>query len=72
MEYFDKQQSDQLTLAFNQIEEIIGEPLCSSARKYSAYWYPSKTHTITRCWIENGFTVTKVDIKAEIITFEKS
>jgi len=69
--FFDTSQEKGITLTFNQIEELINNPLCASARKYHAYWYPSQTHTITRCWVENGYRTAQVDLGAETITFEK-
>lgn len=70
--FFDKQQDIRITLTLNRIEELIGEPLCMSARRHHAYWHPSPTHTITRCWVDNGYRTVHVDLAAEQITFEKA
>ncbi|MEG0371041.1 MAG: hypothetical protein RR645_01975, partial [Clostridium sp.] len=59
-EYFKQCNSEFVELTFQEIEEIIGGKLCESAYKYSGYWYPSKTHTITNAWVNVGYKLNKV------------
>lgn len=69
--FFCSSTEKQITLSFKQVEEIIGQELSTSAYKYSAYWHPSKTHTITKAWINAGYRLVNVDIKEELAFFTK-
>jgi len=66
--YIKKQNTDSLVLTFSKIENLIGKPLCFSARNYDAYWRPSPTHTITRCWVDFGYRTANVNLRDETIT----
>lgn len=57
MNYFQSLEVNKVTLTYDDIEKIIGFKLPKSAYQYSAYWSKSKTHTITRSWIENGWNI---------------
>lgn len=69
--FFCSSSDIQIVLSFERIEEIIGHELSPSAYKYSAYWYPSKTHTITSAWINAGYWLDNVDIKEQQAFFTK-
>ena len=69
--YFDTLRDQRITLTFSRIEELIGEPLCASARKYNDWHQSPPTHTITRCWVDNGYRIDGLDLVAETIIFEK-
>jgi hypothetical protein len=58
MKHFENLKVNNLTLTYEEIENIIGFKLPKSAYQYNAYWRESKTHTITRAWIENGWKIT--------------
>ena len=60
-----------ITLTFGQIEEIIGVPLCQSARTYSAYWHTSKTHMLPLAWEDAGYILHDLDMTNELITLIK-
>ncbi|MGL4449983.1 MAG: DUF7662 domain-containing protein [Sarcina sp.] len=45
--YLSQIDNSEVKLEFKKVESILGEKLCNSAYKYSAYWHPSETHTIT-------------------------
>lgn len=66
MNYFKNQSSSSVTLTYAEIEGICGFKLCESAYKYEAYWGVSKTHTVTRAWIENGYKVNEVKLGKHI------
>jgi len=69
--YFDSLSEDSVVLSFSFIEKINAEPLCSSARKHIQYWHPSPTHTITRCWVDNGYKMVGVNLTTEEVSFRK-
>jgi hypothetical protein len=61
-----------LQLSFRKIEEIIGDSLPESARKYSAWWAnDAKTHPQGRSWVEAGWKVESVNIEKEEVVFKK-
>lgn len=70
-QYFNKIKDDELTLTFDHIEKILGEKLSNSAYKYPAYWSHSETHTITKCWLENGYRIAHLNLKEQNVTFKK-
>ncbi len=71
-DFFYELKEDEITMTFNRIEKIIGEKLPDSAYKYPAYWSPSETHTITKCWIEQGYTILHLSMNLQQITFKKN
>lgn len=70
MNYFKNQSSENITLTYEEIEKICGFKLCESAYKYEPYWAYSKTHTVTKAWIENGYKVNEVKL-GKYINFVK-
>lgn len=67
--YFSNLKGDYKKLTFEEIEKIIGFELPTSAYKYSAYWHPSKTHTICGSWDEHGWKMIGVKL-GEYVEFE--
>lgn len=70
MNYFKNLDGNKVILTYDDIEKIIGFKLPKSAYEYNAYWRESKTHTITRSWIENGWKI-KVLKLGEYLEFTK-
>lgn len=70
MSYFKGLSKNKLRLTYIEIEKIIKFKLPDSAYNYRAYWNESKTHTITRSWIENGWKITEVNL-GYYIEFER-
>ncbi len=62
---------DTITLKFSDIEKNIGEDLCSSARRYHAYWRLSKTHMLPQAVDDAGYCVDSVQLADEIVVFRK-
>lgn len=60
MKHFEKLEGNKVLLMYDDIEKIIGFKLPKSAYQYNAYWVASKTHTITRSWVENGWKITEL------------
>lgn len=58
-----------IELTFEQIEDILGIKLSPSAYTYGAYWYLSPTHTFPRTWLNAGYNMDKLDIRAEKVSF---
>ena len=69
--YLKTHDRSRIILTFEEIENILGVPLCKSARKYIAYWQPSATHTLPNLCLEAGYIITDVDLRNEKVCFEK-
>ena len=72
LEHFLKKQDKQyLLLSFEEMERIIGEKLCPSAYKYTAYWHPSKTHVLPNLIIECGYKIVEINLPSQLIKLQK-
>ncbi len=56
-DYLRRETRTSLYLSFEEIEDIIGQPLCPSAHKYIQYWNPTKTHTLAVMIYDLGFKI---------------
>jgi hypothetical protein len=59
----------QVTLTFEEVEQILGHPLPSSARRYSPWWQGVSWHT--RRWQKLGWRVS-VSYAYRTVTFTKA
>ena len=64
-DYLRAHNVSQIVLTFEDIESILGIPLCKSARTYDAYWRPSATHMLPNVCLETGYKITDLDLKNE-------
>lgn len=55
-------------ITFSTIEEMIGQSLCKSAYKYSAYWHDDGVHRFAKLIGEAGF-VAKPDLDNKRVRF---
>ena len=69
--YLKHNGSASITLRFSDIERIIGEELCPSARKYHAYWHLSKTHMLPQSVDDAGYQISSVDLSGETVVIRK-
>lgn len=60
-----------LTVSFQEIEEIVGGSLPSSARRYLAWWSNDPTHSQAQRWIRAGWRVHIPDIRGEVVRFDR-
>ena len=70
-DYLKAQNMSRTILTFEEIESILGFPLCKSAQIYKAYWHPSTTHTLPNVCLEAGYEITDIDLKSKKVCFEK-
>ena len=54
-EYLREQTSDDCTLLFSRIEELIGGSLPPSARNHRAWWANDETHPQAQSWMRAGW-----------------
>lgn len=68
--YLKRENRTSFYISLLEIEEIIDQPLCKSAYKYSAYWSPTVTHTFAVMIEECGFKIES-DLKNKRIRLFK-
>lgn len=68
-EYFKSIHDDNISLSFEQIENILGFKLPQSSYKYPACWSNSGTHPIEIAWLNNGFYSKQINLVQKTITF---
>lgn len=72
-EFLEHQSRKRVTLTFEEIEQIIGQPLAGSALKYPAWWAnefnPDTSHTQARAWLGAGYSVS-VNLIRQTARFE--
>lgn len=66
--YLKKSRKREVTLSFDDIENVIGGELPKSARMYAGWWDDSHSHS--SAWINAGYKV-KVDMKNKTVKFTK-
>jgi len=66
------QRSDQVRMAFADIERVIGEKLPASASDYRAWWSNNPSNNeMTRAWLEAGFRSEQVDMSGRKVVFRR-
>jgi len=63
--------SGQITLAFAEIEKIIGERLPFSAYYYKHWWSNIRNRSPSEAWLTTGWSVQSVDLEKKEVTFRK-
>lgn len=71
-QYLSQQDKKTLTFSFSEIENIIGKPLCKSARMYESYWYPGTNRPISNVIYNAGYDIKKIDLKAQTVVFSRA
>ncbi len=61
----------QVTLPFNQIEEIIGDRLPSSAYNDRYWWSNTWSRSHSEAWLTVGWSVQEVNMNRREVTFQK-
>ena len=56
---------------FDDIEEILGFALPPSARRHSAWWSNTKSHSHALAWLAAGWKKSSIDMKGEMVVFER-
>jgi len=65
--------SRSILFKFAQLEDIIGEPLPTSARQHRSWWANIATgQSHSREWLDLGWRVATVDIGSEVVEFARS
>jgi RNA-directed DNA polymerase len=70
-EYFRKKTEPVFTLSFDEIDAILGKPLCGTARKHQFYWYQGGVERISDCWVANAYKIRRLDMQGARVIFAK-
>ena len=70
-DYLVKQNKVSISLTFQEIEQILGFSLPSSAYSYRAWWANSLSHPQAGSWVKVGWRVSKVNIEKNMILFRR-
>ncbi|MCY7412427.1 MAG: hypothetical protein LH471_05230, partial [Salinibacterium sp.] len=66
------QDGDELSLTFEQVEQVAGIALPPSARLHPAHWYGYEGSAIARAVRDAGWKASKVDLPSERLTFVRA
>ena len=70
-EYFRVIEEDTITLSFDKLGEILGEPLCASAYKFREYWSRNGRGRLSDAWHSNGYKIKALDMENQLVSFVK-
>jgi MoxR-like ATPase len=72
IDFLNSQHSDTVTCSFEQLEDIIGEKLPSSASSYDAWWSNHPSHPLMKLVLDSGWTKTRLDLDGHEVTFSRN
>lgn len=71
-EYLRHQAQQEITLAIEEIEQLIGDRLPATARTHRAWWSNRRKGAVqAMAWMEAGYHTAVIDLAAGRITFRK-
>lgn len=62
-------EGDEVTLGFDEIEQVIGRQLPKSAHRHRAWWANTDTHSQALTWLSAGWKVESADLDQQTVTF---
>ncbi len=67
-----RRQSAAVSMSFAELEDLLGDSLPPSARRHQAWWSndPAGSHVQAHAWMDAGWRVTSVNLRAERIVLE--
>lgn len=64
---------DKISMTFSELEQVLGFTLPKSAYAYPAWWANNgQGHTHAQAWLDAGYKVEDVDLRAKTVGFLKS
>lgn len=69
--WLENQSRPSATLAFVDIERIIGDHLPPSAHEHRAWWANDAHHVEAQAWLEVGWRTVEVDLPAQQVVFAR-
>jgi len=72
-DYLSQKSDKNITLSFDEIEEILGFPLPKSAYYHKAWWSNSENgHSQTKAWLNAGWSTKSINLITKKITFHNN
>lgn len=69
-EYFHRCSKRTIVLTFDEIKEIMGEPLGATASRRE-YWQRTGFGCISQCWLENGYAIRDLKPRKQQVAFSR-
>lgn len=71
-DHLRRNQQDELTMTFSEIETLLGSDLPPSARSHRGWWSNRSVGAVqAAAWMEAGYHVEEIDLEEESVTFHK-
>lgn len=70
-EYLQKTDKKEMKLTLAEIQKILGFPLDPSAYQYREFWANCTASTKAYSWMEAGYEIVEIDLKAETLLFKQ-
>ena len=70
-DYLKKSNKSYIRLSFQEIEDILGFKLPSSAFNHAAFWSNSRSHSLASSWLNAGYKNIKTDLFEKYAEFKK-
>ncbi len=69
--HLSEQADDSCALTFFGVEDILGDSLPASARRYGSWWGNDETHTQARSWMRAGWKVERFSLEEKRVCFSR-
>ncbi|HSZ75217.1 MAG TPA: hypothetical protein VK779_10390 [Rhizomicrobium sp.] len=71
--FLEKQKAQEIPMTFEEVAQILGEPLPASAYKHPAWWANETTgHIQAKAWLEAGYETEQIDQAGKKLVFRKT
>lgn len=70
-DYLKKSNKSYIRLSFEEIENILGFKLPSSAFNHTAFWSNSRSHSLAASWLNVGYKNIRTDLFEKYVEFKK-
>ncbi|MBP7000331.1 hypothetical protein [Amaricoccus sp.] len=71
-DHLQRHRREQVPMAFDEIEAILGFSLPASSRRHRTWWSNNASNSaITRAWLDAGFQTEQVDMAAGRLVFHR-
>jgi hypothetical protein len=72
-EFLRKQDRNEVSMTFAEIERVVGSKLPAKAQKHRAWWSNNASNNVmTKAWLDAGYRSERVDMQARKLVFRRS
>lgn len=71
-QFLAAQSASETQLTFKEVERILHRSLPKSARKHSAWWANTRTHSHAGAWMDAGWKTERVELGNERVAFVRA